>query len=73
VITSEIEERPLKQTRQTRVLITTPPDDFDLVVLDKTTCLATGEIVCDLIHPHTRILKKPEDDKEDGLEAHPAV
>jgi hypothetical protein len=34
---------------------------------------STGEIVCDLIHPHTRILKEPEDDKEYELEAHPEV
>ncbi len=60
----------MKQTRQTRDLITAPPEDFDLVVLDKATRLATGEIVCDPIYPHTRISKELEGDKEDGLEVH---
>ena len=59
--------------RQILDVITAPPEDFDLVVLDKTTRLATGEIVCDLIHPHTRIPKEPEGDKEDRLEAHREV
>ena len=56
--------------RQILDLITAPPEDFDFVVLDKTTCLATGEIVCDLIHPHTRIPKEPEGDIEGRFEAH---
>jgi hypothetical protein len=59
--------------RQILDLITAPPEDSDLVVLDKTTRLATGEIVCDLIHPHTLIPKEPEGDKEDRLEAHHEV
>src|SRR5262245_6097253 len=44
-----------------------------LLVLDKATRLATGEIVCDLIHPHMRFPKEPEGDKEAGIEAHREV
>ena len=57
----------MKQTRQTRDLITAPLEDFDLVVLNTTARLATGEVICDLIHPPTRIPKEPENDEEDGL------
>jgi hypothetical protein len=59
--------------RQILDLITAPPEDFDFVVLDKTARLATGEIVCDLIHRHTRIPKEPEGDKEDRFEVHREV
>src|ERR1700741_2236159 len=57
VITIEFEGKSLKQTRQTRDLMTVPLEDFDLDVLEKTACLATGEAACDLIHLHTRIPK----------------
>jgi hypothetical protein len=63
-ITFEIEEKSLKQMRQIHDLITAPLEDFDLVVLDKTARLATGEVVCDLIHPPTRIPKEPENDRK---------
>ena len=52
---------------QIRDPITMPLDDIDLDVLDNTTRLATGEVVCDLIPPPVRIPKELEDDEEGGL------